>query len=1018
MTSEVDIDDSLYSRQRYVLGDGAMQRMAKASVLLYGLGGIGIEIAKDIVLAGIKSLTVQDAKVATTEDLGTQFFLREEDVKEKKNRAEASAGRLSELNPYVSLSTLTYPLDESTDLAYLSQFQCVIVTELPLSLQLKVNNFCRSNDIKYISADVFGVFGGAFCDFGNSFEVVDPTGEEPKSVFISNISKANPGVVTSLDSSMHGFETDDIVTFKEVTGMDTVNGQQYKIKVVSPYTFSFCDTSGDQFQPYLNGGIATQVKTGKTVSFKSLSDQLKAPEILIPDYSKFEVPLTVHVGFMALHKFKQNNGRLPNVWCSSDADQFLGLVQDIQSQGDAPQSDSLSKDVLQLLSYTCQGNFVPLCASLGGIVAQEALKAITGKFTPLNQWLYLEALDVVPPGNPQPQLFQPRCDRYDALRICVGDTCLQKLQRLKLFMIGCGAIGCEMMKNYAMMGISSLPPGKITITDNDLIEKSNLNRQFLFRPQHIRQPKSTTAASVVLQINSGLNIEPQQQKVCPQTEESHYPDHFFEMQDIIVNALDNVEARRYVDSRCVTAQRSLLESGTMGTKGHTQVIVAHVTESYGSQRDPQDEEVPYCTLKSFPANIENCIQWARDKFASSFDQKPNLFNKFWSTNSDTQAVIQRLQSGESIDGAIQTCKVLKQRPSSWQQCVTIGRLKFEKYFNHKAKRLLNVFPLDTKLSDGSPFWQSPKRPPMPIEFDPSNPLHLQFVIATAHLYADISKVPLPAPIDEGEVKKILTAVTVPPFIPSNKPIEVDESAPDNSESTEVSSDELENAGRDIQLALSARDQSEMLKPMIPADFEKDDDTNGHIDFIAAAANLRATMYKIETADRLKIKRIAGRIVPAIATTTAAVSGLISTELVKVVEGLPLEKYRNCFLNLGLPVIVLSEPGPAEKTVVREGMSFTIWDRWVVQGSPDFTLQQLLDHFKTKYNLTVTMVGLGVKMIYVPFMPMHAKRLPQTMVKLLKAGKDVKYVDLVVLLQSMEEEEISGPPVRYFLNLPA
>ena len=52
--------------------------------------------------------------------------------------------------------------------------------------------------------------------------------------------------------------------------------------------------------------------------------------------------------------------------------------------------------------------------------------------------------------------------------------------------VGCGAIGCEMLKNYALLGIGTADKGQITITDNDLIEKSNLNRQFLFRPQHIR----------------------------------------------------------------------------------------------------------------------------------------------------------------------------------------------------------------------------------------------------------------------------------------------------------------------------------------------------------------------------------------------------------------------------------------------------------------------------------------------------------------------------------------------------
>ena len=55
----------------------------------------------------------------------------------------------------------------------------------------------------------------------------------------------------------------------------------------------------------------------------------------------------------------------------------------------------------------------------------------------------------------------PREDRYDSLRICVGDDMVQKLANLKLFMVGCGAIGCEMMKNYALLGIASAANGKV-----------------------------------------------------------------------------------------------------------------------------------------------------------------------------------------------------------------------------------------------------------------------------------------------------------------------------------------------------------------------------------------------------------------------------------------------------------------------------------------------------------------------------------------------------------------------------
>lgn len=66
------------------------------------------------------------------------------------------------------------------------------------------------------------------------------------------------------------------------------------------------------------------------------------------------------------------------------------------------------------------------------------------------------------------------------------------------------------------------------------------------------------------------------------------------------------------------------------------------------------------------------------------------------------------------------------------------------------------------------------------------------------------------------------------------------------------------------------------------EFEKDDDTNYHIDFMAATANLRARNYKIPEAERFKIKMIAGKIIPAIATTTAMVVGAIGLEFLKLI----------------------------------------------------------------------------------------------------------------------------------------
>uniref|UniRef100_A0AAZ3R1K3 Ubiquitin-activating enzyme E1 C-terminal domain-containing protein n=1 Tax=Oncorhynchus tshawytscha TaxID=74940 RepID=A0AAZ3R1K3_ONCTS len=870
----MEIDDSLYSRQRYVLGDSAMQQMAQSSVFLSGMGGLGVEIAKNIVLAGVKVLTLHDTKLCETWDLGSNFFLRQDDVLTQRNRALAVHPRVAELNPYVHVDTSSSSLDLSTDLCFLKRYQCVILTEARLSLQKKINDFCH---------------------------------------FHQPPIRGNPGVVTCMDSRTHGLQTGQSVLFREVNGMVTLNGTARQVTVLSPYSFAVGDTSC--LQPYAHGGYFLLVKTPRTYSFETMEQQLSEPQVLTPDFSKPEAPLQIHAAMLALDAFQEQHNRLPNIGCCQDAEVLVKLTEE------AP----VNSELVRCLSRTAQGSLPPLAAAVGGIASQEVLKALTGKFAPLQQWFYLDAIEVVKPLlSLSAEEFSPRGDRYDGLRACIGETMCLELHKLRVFMVGCGAIGCEMLKNFALLGVGlAKSSGEVCVTDPDLIEKSNLNRQFLFRSQHIQKPKSSTAAVATLEINPEMQVDAHLNKVCPATE-GVYNDLFYSRLHLVVTALDNVEARRYVDSRSVSNQKALLDSGTMGTKGHTEIIVPNLTESYNSHRDPPEEEIPFCTLKSFPAVIEHTIQWARDKFESAFAHKPTIYNMFWQTHSSAEAVLQRMQQRETLEGAFQVVKLLSRRPSQWEHCIILARLKFDKYFKRKVTL---PPPPHTHTHTDSLFWQSPKRPPSPIEFDLKDSLQL-----------------------EGTIDTLLT--------------------PDCVWTTE-------------RLRMS------------PRMFEKDDDLNGHMDFVASASSLRARMYSIEVADRLKTKRIAGKIIPAIATATAAVAGLVSLELVKVVGGYGFESFNNCFFNLAIPVMVLTEAAPVKRTQIREDISFSIWDRWTVWGHQHFSLSDFINAVLVNYGIEPTMVVHGVKMLYVPVMPGHNKRLKLTMQKLIKPSVDRRYVDLTV-----------------------
>ncbi|KAH8025172.1 hypothetical protein HPB51_004185 [Rhipicephalus microplus] len=172
--------------------------------------------------------------------------------------------------------------------------------------------------------------------------------------------------------------------------------------------------------------------------------------------------------------------------------------------------------------------------------------------------------------------------------------------------IGAEAIGCELLKNFAMMGLGA-NDGLIHVTDMDVIERSNLNRQFLFRPEDVGRMKSTTATKAVRQMNPEVNIVDHEDRVGPETE-NVYNDDFFESLDGVANALDNLDARLYMDKLCMYYRKPLLESGTMGTKGNVQVVKPDLTESYSSSHDPPEKSIPVCTIKHFPSNIEHTLQ--------------------------------------------------------------------------------------------------------------------------------------------------------------------------------------------------------------------------------------------------------------------------------------------------------------------------------------------------------------------------------------------------------------------------
>lgn len=261
----------------------------------------------------------------------------------------------------------------------------------------------------------------------------------------------------------------------------------------------------------------------------------------------------------------------------------------------------------------------------------------------------------------------------------------------------------------------------------------------------------------------------------------------------------------------------------------------------------------------------------------------------------------------------------------------------------------------------APFWSGTKKAPQPVQFDGRNPTHFNFILAAANLRA--INFDLKGSIDPAMIHKVLDNLVVPEFTPKAN---VD--IPATEEEAKKKKDSLGDDEDKIDKLLAELPSTQSLAGfrLNPIEFEKDDDTNFHIDFITNCSNLRATNYSIPIADRHKTKGIAGKIIPAMVTTTAMVTGLVCLELLKVIQKKKLEDYKNSFCNLALPLFTFSEPWPPEKIKIREGWEWSLWDRFDIQGPK--TLGDVIDLFENEYKLEVSMMSGDSTLLYGFYMP--------------------------------------------------
>ncbi|AEO71264.1 55ed9a6b-a8f2-49cd-abf6-ef0515ff14b5 [Thermothielavioides terrestris] len=409
-----------------------------------------------------------------------------------------------------------------------------------------------------------------------------------------------------------------------------------------------------------------------------------------------------------------------------------------------------------------------------------------------------------------------------------------QVKQSRVLMVGAGGIGCELLKNLVLTGF-----GEIHVVDLDTIDLSNLNRQFLFRQEHIKKSKALVAKEVAQKFNPAVKIVAYHANI----KDPRFSIEWFGGFRLVFNALDNLEARRHVNKMCLAADVPLIESGTTGFNGQVQVIRKGVTACYDCAPKETPKTFPVCTIRSTPSQPIHCIVWGKsyllnEIFGTSEDE--SVFDH--SSDADNAQEIEELKRESAV---LRTIRESVGSPEFHQ-------ILFDKVFNTDIVRLRSMEDM----------WKS-RKPPEPLKYED---LLERASGALANKDAVLK--------DDQRVWSLEETFVV----------------------FKDSLDRLSKRMLDLKAATNGSGQAAIIT------FDKDDDDT--LDFVAASANIRSTLFGIDRKSKFDIKQMAGNIIPAIATTNAIVAGLCVLEAFKVLKG-EYDRAKEVFLTPFAPARLLA-----------------------------------------------------------------------------------------------------------------
>lgn len=906
--------DHRYSRQSYTIGQDAQTKLSSASVLIIGYNTVAQEIIRNMALIGVSQIDIfVNAKIF----LSMQNYSTSGLYYPVKNNT-VPLDDLRKLNPTIKINLINI-LDEDGELENkkIKNYNLVILTNSIIDDGLNINRLTHKLNIPFIMCGTYGLMGYMFNDWGDEFVITDLDGET-----------SEPLILESIDSKLLKFKDEHKLSQGDtivITNTDLVETEFNVHRKKSPLIIEL-----DEMPPQDKSSIIRIIKKKNscTFNFESLKKNILNPTHSISDWSVgLNRSVLLHNLHQCMDKYLSEFGELPKSWSIPDWELFnskyLGGLN-------LSREDTL---FAKKFCFTLRGDVLPISSIIGGIVSHEVLKALSHKYIPISQWYYMDYMDLI--EDSEVETYNDYTNRnyktktkYDGLVNVFGKRFLESMQNTVPFIVGSGAIGCELVKNLGMMGIK-----KMYLTDPDHIEKSNLSRQFLFSDNDLRQSKSETASKKIKLMNPDVEIISLKEKMCSETE-NYFDDAFHSQIDIYLNALDNVDARTYMDSCAIKYSKPLIDSGTMGSKGNVQVVIPHLTESYGSSKDPDEKAgIPICTLKAFPYKPEHTIQWARELFETEFNQIPSFLNKYKNyaeltniNDADSKQLLKQLYKYADFELSSEFYNKLLE--TIWRENFydNINEI-INKYSKNEHKEELGDKKLPIYLSEKDNQLNS-KMEFYKYGYKLLNQMFNSNFDFNFNSNAEIFKsVPFDYKLNELDSEKIISILN--PIINS-------------------------------------------VPNLTQIEFEKDDDDLGHVQWIWLCSNLRNEQYSIPQTDLWETRKIAGNIIPALITTTSLISGFQVLEFIRIVKlykpnkyinnenKKDIDLYKNRFVNLNTNYCDGINPSTPKSYKLDNDNCISAWSSF---KTSNLNTNQIINQIELETQKKITFMTHGNKTLY-------------------------------------------------------